>query len=61
MYNYVVVKCNFIIAVSKLEQSSCLIAWLYLGQKLYLDVGIFLENKFRRGNPSFSEIEGGRT
>ena len=33
----IVVKCNFIIAVSKLEQPSCLIVGVNLGKKLYLD------------------------
>ena len=37
MFLFVVVKRDFIIAISKLEQPSCLIAWIYLGQKLYLD------------------------
>ena len=37
MFGHVVVKCNFIVAVSKLEQSTCLITWVYLGQKLNLD------------------------
>ena len=37
VFVYVVVKYNFTITVSQLEQPSCLIAWVYLGQKLYLD------------------------
>ena len=35
MFVYVAVKCNFIVAVFELEQPSCLIAWVYLNQKLY--------------------------
>ena len=34
---HTIVCFDFVIAVSKLEQPSCLIAWAYLGKKLYLD------------------------
>ena len=37
VFYYVAVKRNFIIVVSKLEQPSCLKAWVNLGQKLYLN------------------------
>ena len=31
VYVYIVVKCDIIIAISQLEQSSCLMAWVNLG------------------------------
>ena len=37
MFVYVVVKTKFVINVFKVEQPSCLMAWLVIGQKLYLN------------------------